>query len=199
MTGSSRLSRAALLLCAASSALGVAAFSAPAFAADAEEATVLPEVVITAERRTQNLQDTPISATVIGAQELAEKGVSNLADIQRVAPSVAINTYNRSSFVNIRGVGIAQSAPTSTPGVAYYLNGALVPHEFTIGMSFYDLETVQVLRGPQGTLTGQNSTGGAVYVTTPRPRLGAFSGYIDQTLGEYSLSRTVAALNVPIG
>ena len=63
-----------------------------------------------------------------------------------MSPSIAINTYNRSTFINIRGIGIAQSAPTSTPGVAYYLNGALIPHEQTIGMSFYDLESVQVLR-----------------------------------------------------
>ena len=86
-----------------------------------------------------------------------------------VAPSIVINQYNRSAFVNIRGVGIAQSAPTSSPGVAYYINGQLIPHEQFIGQSFYDIASVEVLRGPQGTLTGQNSTGGAIYVTTPEP------------------------------
>ena len=87
-----------------------------------------------------------------------------------MAPSVAINTYNRSTFINIRGVGIAQSAPTSNPGVAYYVDGMFIPHEQFIAQSFYDIESIEVLRGPQGTLTGQNSTGGAIYVRTPAPQ-----------------------------
>jgi iron complex outermembrane recepter protein len=162
-------------------------------------AETLQEVVVTAERRVQNLQRVPIAATVFNAEALADQGVNNLAAIQQVVPSVAINTYNRSTFVNIRGVGIAQSAPTSSPGVAFYIDGALVPHEFTIGQSFYDLAAVEVLRGPQGTLTGQNSTGGAVYIRTPDPVFGHWSGYFDQTLGDYELWRSVAAINVPIG
>jgi iron complex outermembrane receptor protein len=167
----------------------------------AETAAVdaLEEVVVTAERRVENLQSVPISATVLSAEALANEGVNNLAGLQQVAPSLAINTYNRSTFVNIRGVGIAQSAPTSSPGVAFYIDGAFVTHEFTIGQAFYDLASVEVLRGPQGTLTGQNSTGGAVYVRTPEPVMGQWSGSIDQTLGNYRWWRTVAAVNVPVG
>ena len=89
----------------------------------------LEEVVVTAERREVNLQDVPASATVLTAEMLAAKGVDNVIEIQTVAPSVAINTYNRSTFINIRGVGIAQSAPTSNPGVAYYVDGMFIPHE----------------------------------------------------------------------
>lgn len=195
-----RANRRAALLRTASITVGILSFAAPALAAEAAaDSTVLPELVVTAERRVQNLQDVPIAATVLGADQIAERGVTSIGDIQRVAPSIAINTYNRSTFINIRGIGIAQSAPTSTPGVAYYLNGGLIPHEQTISMSFYDLESVQVLRGPQGTLTGQNSTGGAVYVTTPKPKIGDFSGYIDETLTTYSGNRTVGAVNVPLG
>src|SRR5690606_17499810 len=73
----------------------------------------LQEVVVTAERREVNLQDVPASATVLNADALAAQGVDNVLDLQNVAPSVAINTYNRSTFINIRGVGIGQSAPTS--------------------------------------------------------------------------------------
>src|SRR5689334_11043158 len=80
------------------------------------ESMELDEVVVTAERREVNLQDVPASATVLSAEALAAAGVDNIIDIQTVAPSVAINTYNRSTFINIRGVGIAQSAPTSNPG-----------------------------------------------------------------------------------
>jgi iron complex outermembrane receptor protein len=167
--------------------------------AQATVTDTLQEVVVTAERRVQNLQDVPISATVLNAAALADQGVDNVADLQQVAPSLAINTYNRSTFINIRGVGIAQSAPTSSPGVAFYLDGAFIPHEFTIGQSFYDLASVEVLRGPQGTLTGQNSTGGAVYVRTPDPVFGKWSGSVDQTIGGYRWFRTVAAINVPLG
>ncbi|HVI99861.1 MAG TPA: TonB-dependent receptor [Sphingomonas sp.] len=158
----------------------------------------LEDIVVTAERREQSLQDVPISATVFNSADLERKGVADVADIQMVAPSVAINTYNRSTFINIRGVGIAQSAPTSNPGVAFYLNGALIPHEQFIGQSFYDIESIEVLRGPQGTLTGQNSTGGAVYVRTRAPDFDAFSGYVDATYGNYDHLKLMGALNAPV-
>ncbi len=159
----------------------------------------LDEVVVTAERRAVSLQDVPASATVLNAEQIASKGVDNVLDIQTVAPSVAINTYNRSTFINIRGVGIGQSAPTSNPGVAYYVDGMFIPHEQFIAQSFFDIETIEVLRGPQGTLTGQNSTGGAIYVRTPPPDVERLSGYIDQTVGDADWYRTVAALNLPAG
>ena len=171
----------------------------PAAAQDAEEGAGLPELVITAERRDQNLQDVPIAATVLSGALIEDYGVDNVSELQQVAPSVAINTYNRSTFITIRGVGIAQSAPTSNPGVAYYIDGVYIPHEQFIGQSFFDIGAIEVLRGPQGTLTGQNSTGGAVYVRTPDPQLGAWSGGIDQTFGDYNWSRTVGYVNVPIG
>jgi iron complex outermembrane recepter protein len=169
--------------------------------AQAADATVandgeLAEVVVTAERRPQRLQDVPISATVLSADDLIKQGISNLNDIQQVAPSVAINTYNRSVFINIRGVGIAQSAPTSNPGVAYYIDGQLIPHEQFIGQSFYDIGSIEVLRGPQGTLTGQNSTGGAVYVRSPDPKFSNYSATVDETYGNYAWVRSVVSANL---
>jgi iron complex outermembrane recepter protein len=184
------------------SALAVAAISSTGALAQtaAEPASQeLDEVIVTAERREVNLQDVPASATVLSAEELAFKGVDNVIDLQTVAPSVAINTYNRSTFINIRGVGIGQSAPTSNPGVAYYIDGMFIPHEQFIAQTFYDIDSIEVLRGPQGTLTGQNSTGGAIYVRTPRPSFDGFSGYVDQTAGSDDWYRTVAAVNVPVG
>jgi len=175
-----------------------AALSGTAHAQSATQAMVLEEVVVTAERRDVNLQDVPASATVLTASALAAQGIDNVLDLQQAAPSVAINTYNRSTFINIRGVGIAQSAPTSNPGVAYYIDGMFIPHEQFIAQSFYDIDTIEVLRGPQGTLTGQNSTGGAIYVRTPAPSFDGFSGYIDQTAADYDWYRTVAALNAPL-
>jgi len=166
---------------------------------DPSDSQELEEVVITAERRAVSLQDVPASATVLTAEELASKGVDNVIDLQTVAPSVAINTYNRSTFINIRGVGIGQSAPTSNPGVAYYIDGMFIPHEQFIAQSFYDIESIEVLRGPQGTLTGQNSTGGAIYVRTPPPSTERVSGYVDQTVADTDWYRTTAAVNLPAG
>ena len=184
--------------------LGASAFVAFASAFGAqtgvdEGSQDLEEVVVTAERREMNLQEVPISATVLTAEMLAVKGVDNVIDLQTVAPSLAINTYNRSTFINIRGVGIAQSAPTSNPGVAYYVDGMFIPHEQFIAQSFYDIESIEVLRGPQGTLTGQNSTGGAIYVRTPAPNVDGISGYIDQTAADTDWYRTTAAVNIPAG
>ncbi len=179
-------------------ALLLAGTAMPALAqsADADKPEGLGEIVVTAERREQNLQDVPVSATVLTGEQLTQRGVANLSDIQQVAPSVAINVLNRSTFVNIRGVGIAQSAPTSNPGVAYYIDGVLIPHEQFIGHSFYDIGSIEVLRGPQGTLTGQNSTGGAIYVRTPQPEFNNLSASGDLTMGAYSHHRGVLALNV---
>lgn len=156
----------------------------------------LDQIIVTAERREQNLQDVPVSATVLSGEQLAQRGVVNLNDVQQVAPSIAINTFNRSTFINIRGVGIAQSAPTSNPGVAYYIDGQLIPHEQFIGHSFYDIGSIEVLRGPQGTLTGQNSTGGAIYVRSPAPQFDSFSVGGDFTVGNYDRYRGVLTANL---
>lgn len=172
---------------------------APTALAQTDDMPVLEEIVVTAERRTQSLQDVPISATVLSGEDIVRKGVANLADLQQVSPSIAINQVNRSTYVNIRGVGIAQTAPSSSPGVAYYIDGQLIPHEQFISQSFYDIGSLEVLRGPQGTLTGQNSTGGAIYVRTPEPEFGVVKGFIDQTVASYDWFRTTGALNVGLG
>jgi len=184
---------------AAALALTAVATGAEAQSETEADRQALAEVLVTAERRAVNLQDVPASATVLSAADLAAQGVDNVNEIQQAAPSVAINTYNRSTFINIRGVGIGQSAPTSNPGVAYYIDGMFIPHEQFIAQSFFDIESIEVLRGPQGTLTGQNSTGGAIYVRTPAPSTEGFSGYIDQTVGDFDWYRTTAAVNIPLG
>jgi len=181
-------------------AIAIAATLAGAAQAQtADSASGLEEIVVTAERRELNLQEVPASATVLTADSLARQGVDNVVEIQQVAPAVAINTYNRSTFINIRGVGIAQSAPTSNPGVAFYVDGNFIPHEHFIAHSFYDIESIEVLRGPQGTLTGQNSTGGAVYIRTPTPEFGELSGYVDVTAANYDWHRATGAVNIPMG
>jgi iron complex outermembrane receptor protein len=159
----------------------------------------LEEIVVTAERREQNLQDVPIAATVFSADDIATKGIDTVLDVQQFVPNTSIMTYNRSTFINIRGVGLAVSAPAANPGVAYYIDGVFVAKEQLVSQTFFDLESMEVLRGPQGTLTGQNSTGGAIYSRSPAPNFDSVSGYVDQTFGDYNWYRTTGAVNVPLG
>jgi iron complex outermembrane receptor protein len=182
----------------AAATLAYVASAQIAFAQDADTPKTLDEVSVTAERRTQNVQDVPIAATVLSAEDLDKRGVLSLHDMQAFSPSVSITQVNRAVYVNIRGVGIAQTAPTSSPGVAYYIDGQIIPHEQFIGQSFYDLESVEVLRGPQGTLTGQNSTGGAIHVRTPAPDHGSNFGYFEQGVGNYGWLKSTGAVNLGI-
>jgi iron complex outermembrane receptor protein len=177
----------------------VVAAGGPAFAQVPVKSDGLTEIVVTAERRSQSLQDVAIAASVLTAETLAKRAVDDIQDLQQVAPAIAINTVNRSTFVNIRGVGLAQSSPTSVPGVAFYVDGQLIPHEQYIRQSFYDFEAVEVLRGPQGTLNGANSTGGAIYIRTPAPDFEEVSGYVDASGGNFDRYRAVGAINIPLG
>lgn len=161
-----------------------------------QQTTDLSEVVVTAERRPEKLQDVPTSATVLSGDDLVQDGIVNITDVQEAAPNVAISQYNRSTLINIRGVGISQSNPDGVPGVAFYEDGVLIPHELFINSSLYDINSIEILRGPQGTLTGQSSTGGAVYVTTPQPQYGEYSGNFNQTVGNYDWSQSTGDANL---
>ena len=162
-------------------------------------AAVLEEVNVTAERTTQNIQTVPIAITVLNGDALNKQGITRVDDLQRVVPGVTVSNVGRSTAINIRGVGLSQTSPTSSPGIAYYIDGTLIPHETALLGSFYDISSVEVLRGPQGTLSGQNSTGGAIYFRTAEPVMGQWNGNIEQTLGNYSATRTTGAINVPLG
>jgi iron complex outermembrane receptor protein len=180
-------------------AIAAVAGLTPVAHAQAQAPETEADVVITAERRAQRLDKVPIAATVLNADALAERGVNDALDLQNVSPSLVINTYNRTAYVNIRGTGLALSAPNVFQGVPFYLNGAMLPYDSTIRGSFYDVSSVEVLRGPQGTLSGLNSTGGAVYFRSKAPSFAGLSGFFEQGFHEYNGIRSVAGVNVPIG
>jgi iron complex outermembrane receptor protein len=159
----------------------------------------LQEVVITAEKRSEDLQKVAISATVLSGDELAQKGVSTLQDLGNVTPGLSIQPQTTGeSFINIRGVGVQATSPTSSNGVVFYVDSQYIPDNFTNLFSLFDIGSVQVLRGPQGTLVGVNATGGAILVNTAQPELNSTSGYYTQTIGNYSDFKEEAALNLPI-
>lgn len=157
----------------------------------------LAEIVVTAQRRTENLQTVPIAATALSATGLAEKSVTRLADLQFASPSLSITDAGLSQSVNIRGIGLASGSPAVANGVATYLDGLFQP-PIVSSTAFYDISGVEVLRGPQGTLVGSNSTGGAIFINTQNPKLDRVGGYLEGSYGNYNSADVQGALNVPL-
>jgi iron complex outermembrane receptor protein len=149
----------------------------------------LDEVLVTAERRDVSLQNVPISAIVISAEALDKRGIKTFDDLQYQVPSMTFTDNGNSKFVNIRGVGISESAPNQTVGVAVHLDGAYVAREFVFGDAFFDVASVEVLRGPQGTYSGQNASGGAIFINSRKPVIGRADGFANVDLGNYNLRR----------
>jgi len=157
-----------------------------------------PVIIVTAQRREENLQDVPIAATALSGDQLNDKAVERLADLQFAAPSVSITDQGLTQSVNLRGIGIASGSPAVANGVAQYVDGVFQPPIMTAS-SFYDISTIEVLRGPQGTLVGSNSTGGAIFINTRNPELGEIGGYAEAHYGSFNSVGIEGALNVPLG
>jgi len=157
----------------------------------------LVEIVVTAQRRTENLQTVPIAATALSAAGLAEKSVTRLADLQFASPSLSVVDAGLTQSVNIRGIGLASGSPAVSNGVATYFDGVFQP-PIAGTTAFYDIAGVEVLRGPQGTLVGSNSTGGAIFINTQSPKLDRVGGYAEGSYGNYNSADVQGALNLPV-
>lgn len=165
----------------------------------------LEEVVVTAQRRSERLQDTPVSVTALTTKALEARGVSNLQDIGNFAPSLEIHQTNRpaggsSAFAAyIRGVGTGDFQFPTDPGVGLYVDDVYIARSVGGLLSLEDIARVEVLKGPQGTLYGRNTIGGAINVVTTQPVLnGDVTGQMKVKVGSYGRADIVAALNGPI-
>jgi iron complex outermembrane receptor protein len=192
-----RVSYLGLLLSAIAPLAAQAQTAAPQIAAPAQAET-LGEIVITAQRRVERLDQVPIAASVVSGAELTARGVSSLDDLGSLAPALNVQNQQALSYVNIRGVGLQTTNPTTSSGVANYSDGFFIPHETAINDAYYDVGQIEVLRGPQGTLVGQNSTGGAIFVNSVRPSFDRITGFLQQTFGDYGYTQTQGAVNVPV-
>lgn len=163
------------------------------------DATEVEGVVITAERRARDLQRTPIAATVLTGDDLAEKGVTSVDQLQFVTPGATVNSFGQGIDFNIRGIGKAEHNTQTTTGVITYRDGIATFPGYLQGEPYYDIARVEVLRGPQGTFVGQNATGGAVFVNSNNPVIdGGNSGYLVGQLGNYNDIGAQGAVNIPI-
>ena len=156
----------------------------------------LQEVVITAERRAESLNQMPVAGDALSTSDIERRNVMQIDDLQNQTPSLSIKTSAQNRFVTIRGVGLNATTATIQTGVATHVDGlALWGAAIALGNPFYDLERVEVLRGPQGTFAGQNSTGGAVFIVSRSPALGVNNFNFAQTIGNYGWSDTEGAGN----
>ncbi|MCP5145910.1 MAG: TonB-dependent receptor [Gammaproteobacteria bacterium] len=170
------------------------AVAAAAGAANAQNSG-LEEIVITAERRDVSVQDIPLSVVALSGQTLDKRGVKTFEELQYQVPSVTFTDNGNTKYVNIRGIGVSESAPNQTVGVAVHLDGAYVAREFVFGDAFFDLESVEVLRGPQGTYSGQNAAGGAIFINSRKPVIGETEGFANVEFGNYGEKRLGAGVS----
>jgi iron complex outermembrane receptor protein len=191
-----RYGKVVLLL---SAALG-AGISMPSFAQEGGS----DEIVVTARRVEERLQDVPISITVFNQGQLTDRGVTNATDLATYTPSLQAATSYGSNNASFSIRGFVQDTFTA-PSVGVYFADVIAPRgasSITSGDgagpgSFFDLQNVQVLKGPQGTLFGRNTTGGAVLLVPQRPK-GEFGGYVEASLGNFGLQKFQGVLNVPL-
>ncbi len=169
--------------------------------AAAQNNRLLPEeIIITAEKRSESLQDLSQAVTALSREDIDDRNITSFVDLSSIAPGVTV-TKNEGfkTVITIRGVGNeANQNAIANPSVSYHLDGIYVASPFPLHTDFLDLERIEVLRGPQGTLFGQNSTGGAINVITQAPDTEEFFGKADITIGNYSLIRARGSVNLPI-
>lgn len=188
----------------------LAMYATPATAAETVEEAVSPpdsyqsqlvleEVIVTARRRAEELQDTPVAISAFSAEDLKVQGIANTRDLQLSVPGLNFaEMAAKAPAIFIRGVGQKESTVALDPGVGVYINSIYIARTDSQLLDIMDTESVQVLRGPQGTLFGKNNTGGALLVTTQLPDSEAYGGEVSTRLGNYGRADLKGTANIPL-
>lgn len=172
-----------------------------ALAANAAAQPALEEVLVTAQKREQGLQEAPISLAVFTEAAIERLGITNVGDISNNVPNVRGTTFGVSPTTMrfyIRGIGISDAQVTQDPPVGVYLDNVYLARNSALTLDVADIERIEVLRGPQGTLYGRNTTGGAINIISAKPS-DEFGFKQKFSFGDYSLFRSQSILNVPLG
>ncbi|WP_182911945.1 TonB-dependent receptor [Sphingomonas cavernae] len=170
--------------------------SAPA-QVEAEPDGAIADIVVTAEKRTGSLQRTPIAITALSGAELRSSNSRSLDDIQGIVPGLKVGAISGQSQVSVRGIGTSSIVPGAEGAVAVNVNEVYISRQSALSSSMYDLASLEVLRGPQGTLYGRNATAGSINLTTARPG-DVWSGFVQGTVGNFSAINIEAAVGGPI-
>ncbi len=174
-----------------------------AAAGDETDTGGIGEIVVTAQKRSENLQRVPISITAFTAASLEAKGVTDVAAIGNLAPNVTLDAgtpFSGSSAVlsaYIRGIGQNDFAFNLDPGVGIYLDGVYLARSVGANQDLLDIERVEILKGPQGTLFGRNTIGGAISIVTKKPS-SEFGGAFEVTAGRFNRIDTKGVINIPL-
>jgi iron complex outermembrane receptor protein len=165
-----------------------------------KDSTQLEEVVVTAQKRSQRLQSVPISVAVISGKEIAKQNIVNIDDLGTKIPNVqmVLPFGPEEPQFSIRGVTETDFQPSQSSPVALYVDGTYKSVGALTSMAMFDIDQVEILRGPQGTLQGRNATGGAVDISSVKPSFGPLSGYIEAGVGNYGRYETNGAVNVTL-
>ncbi len=159
----------------------------------------IEEMVVTAQRKEETLMEVPIAVSAYNSEALEMQQITQFTDLQFNAPNV---TFTKGNFTGsnfaIRGVGSAAVAASGSPGVSFHINETPLP-TLIFETEYYDLERVEILRGPQGTLFGQNATGGVVNVVTAKPAMEEVSANVELDYGNYDSIKFRGMVNVPLG
>lgn len=182
----------------AGASLLVLGLAGAARAQDAAE-TALDEVIVTAQKRAENLQDVPISIAAVGADTMQKAGVQTLDAIQRLAPGISMSSIGSGfvSYTYIRGAGTNVIDSGSDPSVAFFLDEVYLAGTAGLQFDLLDVERVEVLKGPQGTLFGRNAAAGAVSIISKRPA-GAFEAYAQADAGDYGFLAVRGGITGPL-
>ncbi len=167
---------------------------------DAESQVALEEVIVTAERRTGSLQSVPIAISAFTASEMERRQVDSTLDVIRNVPNlVGSNNVGLSSATSLflRGIGQDESLSTQDPAVGTYVDGVYIARQISNNSFLYDIERIEVLRGPQGTLYGRNTSGGAISVITRKPHE-EFGGEVEFSVGNFDSYSIKGRVNVPL-
>ncbi|MCB2065183.1 MAG: TonB-dependent receptor [Erythrobacter sp.] len=183
------------------SAGAAAALAQPAFAQ--EDASAADDgdnvILVTAQFREASAQDTAISLDVISSDTLTEAGVTQMTDLSRVLPGLQVSQGGTALQIFIRGAGDFSTTSYNDAAVAQSFDGVFSARTQWVAGTFFDLERVEVLKGPQGTLYGRNATGGVMNIIPVQPRLGEMSGYVTTQIQNYDGFMLEGAANFPLG
>ena len=164
--------------------------------------TAIESIVVTAEKRPGNIQKTPLALSTVSARALDLSFVTQVSGLNGLVPSLEITQASGfENLVSIRGVGseTPENALTTVPGVSEFIDGVYIANTVSLDQTLFDIDHIEVLRGPQGALYGQSSIGGAINILTKQPVLNQISGGADVSGGTYDLTRERGDINIPVG
>lgn len=159
----------------------------------------LEEVVVTAQRREENLQRAAVPVSAVSGSTLTEQSVTQATDLTRLVPSLQVAPAASLTQIYLRGVGTFGANAFAEQGVAFNMDGVYLSRPAAPAALFYDLERIEVLKGPQGTLYGRNASGGAVNVITAKPQLAGSGGFLTAEYGNFDTFKASGAVNLPVG